>query len=62
LVLGINLGTYLHAKYTEDGKIYQRIALRYIISKNIFTNISLKTSKGVADFVEWGIGYQFRLK
>jgi len=61
LVLAIHLGTYLHAKYTDDGKIYQRIALRYAITKNLFTNISLKTSKGVADFVEWGIGYNFRL-
>lgn len=59
LVLGINLGTYLKADYTEDGKIYQRVALRYLISKSLFTNISLKTSKGVAHFVEWGIGYQF---
>jgi hypothetical protein len=62
IVLGIHLGTYLHAKYTTDGRIYQRIALRYLVSKNLFANISLKTSKGVADFVEWGFGYQFRFK
>jgi len=59
LVLTLHIGTYLHAKYTDDGKIYQRVALRYLFSKNLFANISLKTSKGVADFVEWGIGYQF---
>jgi len=59
LVLAIHLGTYIHADYKDDGAIYQRIALRYLVNKNLFTNISLKTSKGVADFVEWGIGYQF---
>ncbi len=59
LVLAIHVGTYLNANYTEDGKIYQRVALRYLISKNLFANVSLKTSKGVADFVEWGFGYQF---
>ena len=59
LVLAVHIGTYLHANYTEDGKIYQRVALRYLFTKNLFANISLKTSKGVADFVEWGLGYQF---
>lgn len=58
-VLGVNLGAYLKANYTDDGKIYQRVALRYLISKSLFANVSLKTSKGVAHFVEWGIGYQF---
>jgi hypothetical protein len=58
-VLGINLGTYLMANYTDDGKNYQRVTVRYLISKSLFANVSLKTSKGVAHFVEWGIGYQF---
>jgi len=62
LVIALHIGTYLHAKYTDDGKIYQRVALRYLFSKNLFANISLKTSKGVADFVEWGLGYQFYWK
>ena len=62
LVLAVHVGTYLHANYTNDGKIYQRIALRYLITYNLFTNISLKTSKGIADFVEWGVGYQFKWK
>lgn len=59
LIIALHIGTYLHAKYTDDGKIYQRVALRYLFSKNLFANVSLKTSKGVADFVEWGFGYQF---
>ncbi len=59
LVLAVHIGTYLHANYTDDGAIYQRVALRYLFTKNLFANISLKTSKGVADFVEWGLGYQF---
>jgi hypothetical protein len=58
IILGIQLGTYLYAKYDEDGKIYQRIALKYVLSKNLLLNISLKTSKGVADFVEWGVDYR----
>lgn len=58
LVLVVQIGTYFHANYTDDGKIYQRIAIRYLLSQNLFANVSLKTSKGVADYVEWGLGYQ----
>lgn len=60
LVLAVHIGTYLWARYKDDGKIYQRVALRYLFNENIFANVSLKTSNGVADFVEWGIGYQFK--
>ncbi len=60
LILALHVGTYLWAKYKDDGKIYQRVALRYLLSENIFANVSLKTSNGIADFVEWGIGYQFK--
>jgi len=62
LMLTIHIGTYIHANYKDDGSIYQRVALRYLISKNVYANVSLKTSKGVADYVEWGIGYRFYWK
>ena len=62
LMLAIHIGTYIHANYKDDGSIYQRVALRYILTKNIYANVSLKTSKGVADYVEWGIGYRFYWK
>lgn len=58
LVVAVHIGTYLKAKYTGDGKIYQRVAIRYLFTEKLFANISLKTSKGIADFVEWGLGYQ----
>lgn len=58
LVLVVHIGTYLRAKYTEDGAVYQRVGLRYLLTERLFVNVSLKTSKGVADFVEWGLGYQ----
>lgn len=58
IILDIHLGTYLYANYTDDGIIYERIGIRYLIYEDLFVNISLKTSKGVADFIEWGVGYQ----
>ncbi len=62
LILAIHIGTYIHANYKEDGAVYERVAIRYILTKNIYANISLKTSKGIADYVEWGIGYRFYWK
>lgn len=62
MVLAIAVGTYLHANYTDDGRIYQKVALHYLLTKDLFVNVSLKTSKGVADFVDWGLGYQFGFK
>ncbi len=62
LLLAVHLGTYIKAKYKDDGAIYQRVAIRYLFTKNLFANISLKTSNGIADFVEWGIGYKLRIK
>ncbi|MEA2105788.1 MAG: hypothetical protein U9P82_03595 [Bacteroidota bacterium] len=58
LILDIQLGTYLYANFTDDGIIYERIGIRYLMYEDLFVNISLKASKGVADFIEWGVGYQ----
>jgi len=62
IMLTLHLGTYLYAKYKEDGSVYQRVGIRYLISKNFYANISLKTSKGVADYTEFGFGYRFYWK
>lgn len=62
IMLAIHLGTYVYAQYKEDGAIYERVAIRYLISRNLYANISLKTSKGVADYTEFGLGYRFYWK
>jgi len=62
LLLAVHLGTYIHAKYIEDGAIYQRVAIRYMVSKNLHANISLKTSSGIAEFTEFGLGYRLYWK
>ncbi len=62
IMLVIHLGTYIHANYTEDGSVYQKVGIRYLISKNFYANISLKASKGVADYTEFGVGYRIYWK
>ncbi|HBX52848.1 MAG: hypothetical protein A2275_05935 [Bacteroidetes bacterium RIFOXYA12_FULL_35_11] len=57
--IGANLGIYTW--YTEEPffPLYTRLYFRYNVSKNFFTNISLKAHLGVADYIEWGLGYRF---
>jgi hypothetical protein len=59
LSLIIQMGRYIYARDNSDGYYYNRLALRYSISKKIFINVSLKTHFAKADFVEWGVGYKF---
>jgi len=62
LVLSVQIGTYFFTNYTDDGIIFQRVGLKYFVTKNILVNVTLKTSSGVADFIEWGFIYRFYWK
>ena len=53
----IEMGGYLLTQHKEQGFIYHRIGTRYHIGDKIFLNLALKTHYAVADFVEFGIGY-----
>lgn len=58
LSLVIQIGRYIYARDNSDGYYYNRLALRYPVSKKVFTNLTLKTHFAKADFVEIGIGYK----
>ena len=55
---GINLGIgpYLYGIDKTGGPLYERLALRYFISENLFGHVALKTHWGNADYVEYGLG------
>lgn len=57
-----NIGVYTLYETSPEHPIYSRLGLRYQITKNIVSNISLKAHLGKADFIEWGIGYKFKTK
>ncbi len=42
----------------EHGWLYTRASLKYLINKNLFLNLGLKTHLQKAEFIEWGIGYR----
>lgn len=62
IILVVHMGTYVKAMYKEDGAVYQKAGLRYLITKNFYASILLKTSNGVADYIGWGFGYRFYWK
>jgi hypothetical protein len=53
-------GIYLFDHYKLDGNHYQRIGLNYNIKNNFLLNLTLKTHFANADYIEWGIIYQFK--
>lgn len=59
LWLFINNGVYLHNPVRELGLLYHTIGTRYLLSKRLVANITLKTHFFKADFMELGIGYRF---
>ena len=55
----IDFGVYFYDKRNFDGIFFHRIGLRYMVTKHIIANVTLITHWAVADYFEWGVGYQF---
>jgi Lipid A 3-O-deacylase (PagL) len=53
------MGMYTYNRYKEDGNIYNRLLLRYAITKRTFASFGLKSHFGKADYFEWGLGIKF---
>lgn len=64
LSVGSFLGIYLYQPQAAalERPIFQRYSVKYRITSSIFTQISLKTHYGRADFVDLSLGYRFPLK
>jgi transposase len=51
-------GYYLYYPYDFEGRVYQRIGLKYFATKKLFAVVSLKTHFAKAEAIEFGIGYR----
>jgi hypothetical protein len=59
LTLVTQLGFYFGEKVSHKGSYYLQVGGSYLITEKFFARIALKTRNGaVADFIEWGLGYQ----
>jgi hypothetical protein len=57
LIAGIQIGNYLYSKYTILTRVYSRLSVQYKLPKNLIASVSVKSHRGKADCLEWGIGY-----
>lgn len=53
------LGGYIYNAINPAGWIYDRIGYRYNFSKQFNAMIAIKANIGIADYLEFGIGYRF---
>lgn len=59
LSLPIDFGVYIYKRQDYNGLFFHRIGLRYMITKSLIANVTLRTHWATADYFEWGIGYSF---
>ncbi|MHB8258684.1 MAG: acyloxyacyl hydrolase [Bacteroidia bacterium] len=62
LSLPVEMGYYVYTRYKPDGIFFHRIGIRYYFANNVVGIISLKTNWGVANYIEFGVGYRLPLK
>ncbi|PCJ25970.1 MAG: hypothetical protein COA97_06585 [Flavobacteriales bacterium] len=55
----IEMGGYLFSNYKGNGLIYNRLETRFDVSDKLFLKLGMKTHIVVADYIEFGIGYNF---
>jgi hypothetical protein len=53
-----NMGVYLYNHDRQIDPIYQRIGIRYRLSKSFYTQLAVKTHLNVADYIEFGVGFK----
>lgn len=57
-----HIGHYLYASYTKYTRTYLRLGIRYSWGTPWMVNLSIKSHRAIADYVEWGIGYRLAFK
>ncbi len=53
-----NVGFYVSGLERSESDIYQRLTLKYFITKNLFANMALSAHLGRAEYVGFGLGYR----
>lgn len=55
-----NAGMYLTGLDRSEGDVYQRLTLKYMVTKNLYGNMVLSAHLGRAEYVGFGFGYKLR--
>jgi len=62
MAIMLNLGWQLTGLDKRDGYVYEKLALRFSLTDDLYTALTLKANYGKADFISLGIGYKLRIK
>jgi|GEM_PF-87533 len=62
MAIMMNLGINISGADKSDGYVYEKLALRYRITKNLFGSLTLKAYYGKADYITFGLGYRIPVK
>lgn len=57
--ISIGMGGYVLSNYKGNGIIYNRLETRYSVNDKLFLRFAMKTHIAVADFLDFGVGYNF---
>jgi hypothetical protein len=58
LSLLTQLGVYLYDPTHLSRPYYQKFGLKYYLTEKCYVNMTMKNHLGVADWVEWGVGFR----
>jgi len=62
MAIMLNLGWQLTGLDKSDGYVYEKLALRFGLTDDLYTALTLKANYGKADFITLGLGYRIHLK
>jgi hypothetical protein len=62
MAIMLNLGVRLTGADKRDGYVYEKLALRFGFSENLFGSLNLKAYYGKADYITFGVGYRLQFK
>jgi hypothetical protein len=58
----LNLGSYISGLDKSDGYVYEKLAIRVGITRNIYGSLMLKAHYAKADYITFGVGYRLWIK
>jgi hypothetical protein len=62
MAIMLNLGVNISGLYKHNGYVYEKLALRFGFTENLFGSLSLKAYYAKADYITFGVGYRIHIK
>lgn len=60
LIASMGVGFYVSGEDSSEGVVYETVALKYLVYKNVYLLVNLRAHAARAAFLGWGIGYRLQ--